>query len=295
MATAQDLLKAQTPTDLDSIKGWFFSSDRRMFAWLLQHQTDQGERGELVELGCYLGKSAVLIGDFVGADETFTVLDLFESAAPDAENTREMSLSYSTLAEDAFKDNYRKFHADLPEVVKGPSSEIVDHVKPGSCRFIHVDASHLYEHVAIDVDSARSLLSENGVVAFDDYRSEHCPGVAAAVWEAVFAKGLKPICVTESKLYGTWGDPEPLREAIQAWLTKDPLGFVETHYIADQPVLRTKIQLPRPPAAKSTPKPAVVAAVSPTHPPRTGVRKMAKDWLPDSVHRAISDQLQKRR
>lgn len=298
-----ELLRAQVPTELDQIKGWFFASDRRMFAWLLQRQIDAGHRGDVVELGCYLGKSAVLIGDLVAADETFTVVDLFESDAPDTDNTHEMSMSYSTLAEAAFAENYLKFHPSLPVVVKGPSSDIVDHVEVGSCRFIHVDASHLYPHVSVDVDSARILLAEDGVVAFDDYRSVHCPGVAAAVWEAVFNKGMRPICVTESKLYATWGDPLPLQAAIQEWLTPDPLGYVETHQINGHPVLGTKAQLPRPeqptsaaPAVLPTPAKPSVAVPKPAPPtltprastPRIGIRRVAKEWLPPAVHRAIS-------
>jgi hypothetical protein len=295
MPDARGLLSATDNQELDTIKGWFYASDRRMFAWLLARQDELGETGNLIELGCYLGKSAVLIGGHVRPDETFTVLDLFESDAPDEENAGEMQRSYSTLTQAAFESNYLRFHPELPTVVKAPSSAIVEHVPDASCRFIHVDASHLYEHVAIDIDSARKLLKPDGVVVFDDYRGEHTPGVACAVWEAVLSKGMQPICVTESKLYATWGDAAPLRAAIEAWLTEDPLGFVETHHIAGHPMLRTKIRLTPAPAKPAAPSgPAVQKAASPkphpraAQPPRTGIRKVAKDWLPPAVHKRIS-------
>ena len=79
---------------------------------------------------------------------------------------------------------------------------------------MHVDASRLYEHVAGDVEAARILLGANGIVVFDDYRSVHTPGVAAVVWEAVLNKGLNPICVSESKLYGTWSEAGPVQDEL---------------------------------------------------------------------------------
>jgi predicted O-methyltransferase YrrM len=283
MPDSRTLLSATVAQDLDTIKGWFNPSDRRMFAWMLERQARLGEIGDVVELGCYLGKSAVLIGDYLRPGETFTVLDLFESDAPDDENSGEMQRSYSTLTQAAFERNYLQFHPELPVVVKAPSSAIVEHVAPASCRFVHIDASHLYEHVASDVDSACKLLRADGIVVFDDFRAEHTPGVACAVWEAVLNKGLQPICVTESKLYGTWGDAGGVRADLEAWLSDDPLGFVETQHIAGHPMLRAKVRLAPAPAAQPA------AAVSRPEPqPRTGLRKIAKEWLPPVVHARIA-------
>ena len=61
---------------------------------------------------------------------------------------------------------------------------------------------------------AQCLQKRHGVVALDDFRSEHTPGVSIAAWEAVLNRGLNPVCLSTQKLYGTWGDPEPLQEAL---------------------------------------------------------------------------------
>jgi SAM-dependent methyltransferase len=287
MPDARALLSPKVDQDLDTIKGWFYAGDRRMFAWILERQGRLGEIGDVVEIGCFLGKSAVLIGDYVRPGETYTVLDLFESEAPDAENSDENQQSYSTVTQAAFERNYLRFHTELPVVVKAPSSAIVEHVAPASCRFIHIDASHLYEHVAGDVDSARKLLRPDGIVVFDDFRAAHTPGVAAAVWEAVLNKGLQPICVTESKLYGTWGDARGVRADLEAWLSDDPFSTVETQHIAGHPMLRAKIRLaPKPAAPKAAP--AAPAAPKPEPQPRTGLRNIAKQWLPPVVHARIA-------
>jgi hypothetical protein len=147
---------------------------------------------------------------------------------------------YATLDRQKFEQNYLALFAELPVVVQAPSSTIVDHVKPGSARFVHIDASHLYEHVAVDVDSAQKMLIPDGVVAFDDYRSTHTPGVAAAVWEAVFTKGLRPICVTPQKLYGTFGDPVPHQRRLEAWLAGEGRFFWESQALAGRRLVRMR-------------------------------------------------------
>lgn len=229
-----------TRTDLDVVPGWFQVSDQEVFRFLLQRQADRGQRGDLVELGCYLGKSAVLLGDYLAPGETFTVVDLFGAEIGDAANNRENHNSYASLTRDAFEANYRRFHDRLPEVHTALSSTVTDLVAESAARFVHVDASHLYEHVAGDIDSARRLLGPEGIVSFDDYRAEHTPGVAAAVWEAVLSKGLRPVAVTPSKLYGTWGDPDAVREDLVAHLASVEGTVTDVQEVAGHRIVRCK-------------------------------------------------------
>lgn len=232
----------RTLEQLDAVKGWFFASDRAVFRWVLEFQRDHEISGDLLELGCYLGKSAILLGSLCAPNEKFTVLDLFEGPAGDPANTREMAGSYSTLTKRAFEENYLSFHDELPEVIVGLSSGVVDHVAEQSCRFVHVDASHLYEHVRGDIQAANVLLVPDGVVALDDYRSEHTPGVACAVWEAVLTCGLKPLWLTEAKFYGTWGDPTVYRESMWSWIQNNKDAWGEYQQIAGHEVIRMKVK-----------------------------------------------------
>ena len=234
------MISQDPPTSLDDVKGWFPKVDQQLFTWFLDRQERLGEPGDLVELGSYLGKSAILIGRHLRAGETFTVCDLFDSDAPDDSNQAEMDGSYATLTRNAFEANYRAFHERLPEIVQAPTSVILDHVEPASCRFVHVDASHLYEHVRGDVTAAREMLPAGGLIVCDDYRSEHTPGVAAAVWEAVVADGLRPICVTTQKLYGTWGDAGPFQDELLKWLEGQDGLWHEVQRVAGQDLIRVK-------------------------------------------------------
>lgn len=211
------------PDQLDDIPGWFFANDRLLFDWFLGHH-QRDVHGDLLELGVYLGKSAIMLGRHLHPDEILTVCDLFDSDAADDANSAEMAGSYrSKLTRDRFEENYLAFHERLPEIIQAPTSVLADgRVREGSCRFVHVDASHLYEHVAGDIQVARKALMPDGVVVLDDYRSEHTPGVAAAVWEAVLRHGLRPICISSQKFYGTWGDPEPARAGLSGAIAKWP-------------------------------------------------------------------------
>ncbi|WP_310961473.1 class I SAM-dependent methyltransferase [Nocardioides terrisoli] len=234
---------------LRQVKGWFRLADRRLFEWFLERQQARGQHGELVEVGAFEGKSAILIGAYLGEGETLTVVDLFERSAGDDANSQENQRSYKNLTQQAFESNYLKFHAELPTVHAGPSSDVADLVTPGSVRFLHIDASHLYAHVAVDIDIARTLLQPDGVVVLDDYRSAHTPGVAAAVWEGVLNKGMRPICVSKSKMYATWSDPTEVQDDLIAWLSKRPRTTVRIEEIAGRRVVRCVLR-PRRPAGQ---------------------------------------------
>ncbi|TYK44408.1 class I SAM-dependent methyltransferase [Actinomadura decatromicini] len=238
--------ETRLPASLDDVQGWFPKIDQLLFTWFLERQERRGDRGDLVELGSYLGKSAILIGRHLRDGETFTVCDLFDSDAPDDSNQAEMNGSYATLTRTAFETNYRAFHDRLPEIVQGPTSQILDHVEPESARFVHVDASHLYEHVHGDIRAAHVMLPPDGLLVCDDYRSEHTPGVAAAVWEAVADDGLRPICVTTQKLYGTWGDAAAVRDELLEWLAGRDDVWHEVQQVAGHGLVRVKGKSARP-------------------------------------------------
>ncbi|MBD0746113.1 class I SAM-dependent methyltransferase [Streptomyces sp. CBMA152] len=275
--------QSAAPARFSDVKGWFWPADQLLFDWFLARQERQELHGDLLELGAYLGKSAIFMGSYLREDETFTVCDLFDSPAPDDPNSEEMDRSYATLTRRAFESNYLSFHDELPVVVQAPTSVIAGRVPASSCRFIHVDASHLYEHVHGDISAARSLIAPDGIVAFDDFRAEHCPGVAAAVWGAVATSGLRPIAITGTKMYGTWSDPAPAREELLTWLSGRSDMWHGVEEVAGSPLIRIdgkKAKSPAHPKSKhegatpSTPK------AKPPAPRQPLTRRLARTLLP---------------
>ncbi|MFI7098401.1 class I SAM-dependent methyltransferase [Streptomyces sp. NPDC050161] len=298
------------PARLSDVKGWFFTADQLLFDWILEYQRDRSATGDLLELGAYLGKSAIFLGARLGPGERFTVCDLFDSPADDASNSKEMKKSYATLTRRAFEANYLAFHEELPTIVQGLSSIVRDHVADRSVRFAHIDASHLYEHVHGDILAVRELVTDTGVVVLDDFRAEHCPGVAAATWQAVTNEGLHPLCITGTKFYGTWGDPGPLREALLDWLKSRGDIWHEVQSVNGAPLIRLSAKGAKDPAHPVSRHRAAASGRAPEHVPgraadrgqaaRTGgrpgraprpvrapLRRLAVDWLPPVVTRAI--------
>ncbi|NEB78113.1 class I SAM-dependent methyltransferase [Streptomyces sp. SID14478] len=255
------------PAGLDEVKGWFHNIDQVLFDWFLTRQNARGQKGDLLELGVYMGKSAIFMGQYLEDGQTFTVCDLFDSPADDAANDKEMNKSYSSLTRTAFEANYRAFHDELPTVVQGPSHLITTAVENDSCRFVHVDASHLYEHVHGDIAAARDLLGDDGIVVLDDFRAEHCPGVAAATWGAVATTGLKPLCITATKFYGTWGAFEPVRTELGEMLAGRDDFWHGAEEVAGHSMIRIdgrKARIPAQPASRYERAARPAAAVAPS-------------------------------
>ena len=190
---------------LDAIPGWFSLLDAHLFIAFDRLQRKAGIRGDLLEIGVYRGRSSVLLGYLLESGETFVACDIFEAMPPDESNRKEQALWYGGVTRRQFEDTYRRYHVVPPAIVAAPSVELQRHLgdKP-RFRMIHVDASHTYDNVRADLATARALLIDGGIVALDDYRAIHSPGVAAAIWRDVAETGLIPICVTASKMYATW-------------------------------------------------------------------------------------------
>ncbi len=181
------------------IPGWFSDEDVWLFSILDQLQAAAGVRGDLLEIGGYLGKSAVALGYMLRQEETLVVVDPWDSEISDAENAGEQARLYPEVTFDRFKVNFQRFHTGLPDMRRGISGQCLPGLDSARYRFIHVDGSHEWEQVKGDVDQVVRLLAPNGVVAFDDMQA---PGVGAAVWPACASGDLIPIATT-GKLYAT--------------------------------------------------------------------------------------------
>jgi hypothetical protein len=299
VATADTI---RPPRRLDDVRGWFPVLDQTLFEWFLSRQESAGVRGDLLEIGVFMGKSAIFLGRHLQDGERFTVCDLFEGDAPDDANRAESTKSYSALTRQKFEENYLSFHTELPRVLQGPSSVVPGEVASRSSRFVHVDGSHLYEHVYGDIGAAEDILLPGGIVVLDDFRSEHTPGVSVAAWEAVLNRGLNPICLSTQKLYGTWGDARPIQDELLAMVEGRDDCHLSVQEAAGHRIVRLKskgMQAPLFPPSRHADAPERAAnaiapqparpAERPTRPAvrRSRTRKIAVDLLPPVVTRAI--------
>ncbi len=221
---------------MDEIPGWLLLIDALIMCGIDSFQRERQISGDLLEIGTYQGKSAILMGYFRRGPERLVVCDLFVTKASTEENTEENQRYYKGIDHSVFEDNYRRFHSEPPKILAKPSSSISE-LDPDSFRLVHVDGSHIYEIVREDLRNTRRLLCDGGVVIIDDWRTGHTPGVAAATWEAILHDGLLPICFTDQKLYGTWTPSLcASREEIESWERASPSINVESLRLLDRDV-----------------------------------------------------------
>ncbi len=238
---------------LDSVPGWLSELDFRVLVELDRLQRVHGVGGDLFEIGAYLGKSAILLGHLARVpEERLTVCDVFEHAeAIDAESFPLFNHWYGDLTEKAFLEEYGRFHEQPPDVIVGLSEGLDVGERTGTCRIVHVDGGHAFDVVRRDVANARALLGPGGIVAFGDVATPHFPGVALAVWELVLGGAFVPLCITGSKLYGTWdGSALDWVAGIDEWVAREPDLGTDLHTLAGWPVRRL-YAVGRPPVSQS--------------------------------------------
>jgi hypothetical protein len=202
----------------DSVPGWFLDIDARLFLGVNALQIGRGIRGNVLEIGAYYGKSAILLGYFLQPGERLVISDTFEhTEALTAEGMAEHVTYHATLRQEEFERQYRRFHPTLPEFIVGPSAQLDRNALARQFRLIHVDGGHEYEVVREDILTARALLGDGGIVIFDDWSQAHCPGVAMALWESYQDINLIPLGFTDTKLYATW-DPILTADDLDRWV-----------------------------------------------------------------------------
>jgi hypothetical protein len=228
-------------TYIEGVPGWLAIEDVLLMAGLSDLQRQKGIAGNLLEIGAYAGKSAIALGYLCDSGEHLWICDLFENPAPSRENQQEKDQWYPGVSRTSFERNYLEYHAELPHIFQGPSSDLVYRLEPGSFRFVHIDGSHLHEVVRLDVFSAKTLLTSGGVAIFDDYSRPYALGVAAVVWEEILRGGLIPLCTTESKLYGTWDETLVVNvDTVEGWLEGQPRLRTEVVRLLGREVIQVR-------------------------------------------------------
>ena len=220
------------------IPGWFSVVDALTLVAIDEEQRQGCVVGDILEVGAYLGKSAILLGYLLRERERLVVIDLFGAPAATEEQRAEQR-AYRGLTQLAFEKNYDRFHSTRPIVLQGNSDDHLRSLPSKSFRLIHVDGSHEHETVRSDLAQATRLVTPNGLIVMDDIISDHTPGVAAAAWAAVADGQLIPLIQT-GKLYTTIPGSIVTAEKLAVRLPGLGVDVIDVHTVYGHPILQLR-------------------------------------------------------
>lgn len=181
------------------IPGFFYPADFMLFDFILAHQLDSGVEGDMLEIGVYQGKSAILMGCGLRPGERLIACDLFEKVMSQQDIPIEDREPYAGLDVGAFCRNWDQYHSRAQLDVRVCDSAQLTELPP--LRFTHIDGGHSYQRARGDIELVAKHAGPRGVISLDDYRITEKPGVATAIADAVVAGELFPFCASDMKLY----------------------------------------------------------------------------------------------
>lgn len=228
---------------ISSIPGWFPYEDYVVMGAFLGLQE---AKGDICEVGPFLGKTTVLMAAHLRNEERMCVVDLFDCEASSFENRAEVAWNnYGAATRRNFEHHFRRFHPDLPCIVEGDSATLLTALNAQQVRFFHIDGSHTRHKVAEDLALARGSLTNRGVIALDDYRTLHAPGVAAAAWAMVQRGELCVLALTGQKMY-LGADEQPRLVQSVCDVVSQSGGVTSWHNVASNQGLIPRFAVPPP-------------------------------------------------
>jgi SAM-dependent methyltransferase len=163
---------------IGAIPGWFNIDDLAHFSLVLSTQTTSGIRGDLLEIGCYHGRSAAVLAMHLQADERLFLADAFDLPLDDPYgDTPTPEQVWQNLANAV--PNLSRERISIQRVY----SNDIQLPPDARVRFAHIDGGHDAATVREDLALCARYLMPGGVVAVDDYAHPQYPGVTEAVDE----------------------------------------------------------------------------------------------------------------
>lgn len=167
--------------------------EQRMNMYHLVSQTiAYGVPGDLIEVGCNEGQSAVLIAQTVrdfGSTKSLHVYDSFEGLpATRAEDGSDYKKGDLSTSEDVLICNFHSHCLDLPTIHKGWFDQTLPTELPERICFAHLDGD-LYDSILVSLKYVYPRLSKGAVCLIDDYCD---PAINPDGWNSL--PGVKKAC-----------------------------------------------------------------------------------------------------
>jgi hypothetical protein len=184
-----------------AVAGWLSRVDGQLFVEVMDYQRDHGIGGGVAEIGVHHGRSFIALCLGLQDGDKAYAIDIFEDQAK--------NLDRSGLGDRAqFEANLARFGIGKDRVIidaRGSDEVAPDDIvsKVGPVRFFSVDGGHWREIVSSDLRLAASTLSEQGVIALDDFMRPEWPDVSLGLfdWFENSDKSVVPFAIGFNKLY----------------------------------------------------------------------------------------------
>jgi hypothetical protein len=184
--------------NIDSVAGYLTTLDAETIAALGKFQTANDVAGDLCELGVHHGRLFFILAHLRQPGEKALPVDLFLDGDGNDNDTHRGR-------DKAFFNNSKRMNIDLDDVLTANTQDLspkdlLDRIN--KARIISVDAGHLHDEVANDLELARAILTDDGVIIADDYFNIYWPGVTTATNAFIAEPGdFAPFLITSGKLY----------------------------------------------------------------------------------------------
>jgi hypothetical protein len=163
---------------LAAIPGWFNIDDLAHFTLVLETQASCGMRGDLLEIGCYHGRSAAVLALHLREGERLFLADAFDLPLEDPYGDTPTP-----------KQVWRNLVAAVPQLgresvsIQRAYSQDIDLPPDVRVRFAHIDGGHDFTTVQTDLALCAEKLMPGGVMVLDDYEHPQYPDITEAVRE----------------------------------------------------------------------------------------------------------------
>lgn len=178
---------------ISKIRGRLHPATARATMFLLTAQKNKGIKGNLLEIGVLGGRHLAMMSLFANDGAKAFGIDPFylEGTSP--------AQVMASLTGAACDRNV--------EIVKSRSDKIsIDEYRSrfGPVRFMHIDGSHQYADVVKDLAIADNIVSEDGLLSFDDFLNPYWIGVTQAIFDYMKdtpETTFRPIAYCRNKLF----------------------------------------------------------------------------------------------
>ena len=161
---------------MERIDGWLSVAEARCFVELDTLQKACGIRGDLVEIGVWHGRGAILFHHLLREDECVHAVDIFDLRDRDHPYFNDPRILQANARESGCDERLRLVRMDTAR----DGHRLPDAVRPGPVRILHIDGGHDYAVVRRDIEIGRRLLGAGAALVFDDFFNRRHPGTTQA-------------------------------------------------------------------------------------------------------------------